>query len=365
MEANTDVLKLPERRTAYDRETCNQKTLDLDYDISAIANAIVGLGSHQEYEITVELQRAWDKSKDLVTESKLTSSAARAIFEPNEDVWRKWVLGDIDDYKDINPDFDRYDLTDLRDENDEKVKAVQRRRRFHPCLTMNADGSPKGKEHHGVVLEYKTPAGDWKQVTGDGSEFRLLHTEAGIYFSGEKPPHFLRGRGDNAKLRITATIAVDTRMRYNLSRAQNSVNKETVTTVLDLGHRFHFKKVHESSQFYEDVTTEKLKALEVDDYQLMQDYCDQIQDAYNVAMVSGSAVIEGIDNWQYELGTSITGVSGRNISFAGRALDDDAKDQVFPQIVAITYDVQSQQTVLTLQQFVAHRFAAILSEFAR
>ena len=335
-----------------DTDQTNVKQCQIKYDITEIANSVVGLGSFVEVEATFELLRCWSPSDDALANTPDLLRIGQPHFNEHVDVWRKWVLNEAGDYTGLRPEIKLpYDFSKLSAKSAFTVK----RRKFLPCLTLGADGLTPIGRCGGCRVEYWNPNSDSGRWIESHHEVHVLEHECGVHFAGQLPPREIMLLGDKAKVRITATIQLDQRLLYHAQRRKDSPNADDVTVVLDLHDRFHFKRVDKSSQ----VTGSK--TLAVDDTAALKTYCDQVRDTYNVAEVNGPVVIEGIDWLGYELGQSVTKIEGREIDFNGVA--DSSRQPLYPQIVGIALDYQSQTTTLTLQQFKAARLGAVQGLF--
>lgn len=324
----------------------NTSDFEVEYDLAEMYNQITGLGGFVEIEETYELKRAWSEEDDALSGDPDKLLRTDEDFNENRDVWRKWVLNEAGDYNGLREEIKKaHDFKDLKDEYTGDDFAPARRRRFLPMISLNLDKSPLGKIDGVSVQYWRTTGleddGEWVDVI---DECQVLTRECGIYFTGKHPPEEIMREDDNAKVRVTAVIRFDTRLKYTAKKQGTSPNADIVEKTLDLSDRFQYRKIVQ-----ENVTVEDGKTLAVNDYEKLVYYCEQLRSAWDMASVSGPIQLEGIDNPQYQLGQTITGVVGRNVSF--NAKGPNVGSAAFPQIVGITYDFQRQKTTLNLDQF--------------
>ncbi len=323
----------------------------LEIDHAGLVNSVEGLGDWIEIEGTFELYRGWPESQDSLRLQP--SRLQKNKNSSNPDAWRRWVLNEAGDYAKLRkkvgkiPEF--YDFSSLVDPS----FAPPKRRKFLPTLSLKTDGTPAGTIH-GTLVEYfhSTAAdnGTWKEVP---HEFRLLEHECGVEFTGEHVPQEFLQSGDRLKLRITATIRFDQRLRGFAPRRPTSLQPDEKRITLDLHERFHLRKVDKSSIYYSEVTGANPSriSLQVDDSAALQSYCEKIRDVFDFPTVDGPLRLEGIDRIGYQLGDSIDAIIGRGIVLK----DSRQKDASGPQVVGITYDFQRQHTTLQLDQYRAEK----------
>ncbi len=331
----------------------NLAACDIHFDASAAYNLIEGLGGFIEIESTFELIRAWPADLDALatTHPDQLELGYLATHPENKDVWRKWVLNEGWDYFGVRPGNSYahpYDFSDITfeadDENGDRIANVKRRR-FHPTLTCDETGHPIGKVQGCKVEYYNGNTGarnGWQDVT---DEVMLCHRECGVYFSGRHPPQEIIRQGASAKIRVTATVQFDVRLRRSAETQGGSPLDDRQRLVLDLRDRFHWRYIADDSIFKARVNSGALLSNESDDRNVLQEYVDEILKAWDQASVNGPLTLEGCD-WEFGIGQAITEITGRNINLASREGGDN-----FPTIVGITYDCQAQRTHLQLDQY--------------
>lgn len=339
------TVKLQRPPDFLDRSLTELAENDIAFSIGELANQITVIGDYIEVEGTWELYRAWSSSDDslgLGSAHQLAMSSDTFVDHPN--VWRKWVLNEAGDYNDL-----RSEITAARSLNSEfGENQLPIRRRFLPTLSRRVDArdyaAPVG-EHRGVTVEYHNGT-EWKLIpnTHDFS-VEILEKECGIYFRGENIPLEIAHKNTNAKVRVTASLRSDKRLSYTATKQTTSPSSLTVERVIDARERFQKRYRHSTSIYHGDSDYE---ADAVDHTTSIQSYAEKLRDAMDIATIEGEVTIDGLDN-NFELGNVVTKIDGRNVSFASKAAS--AAEQRYPSIMGITYDVDDQATILTLESF--------------
>jgi len=326
----------------------------LQYDSSMAVNQVLATGGFTEMEATFELKPAWDAELDSTPIGDLYKSKPFWVQDPKyARVWRDWVLNEARDYPRPSSNGN-VDLTTMfrltYGQSHPEVAPV--RRKFLPCLTRGIDGEPIGKEGHCVVEWYnplKPGGAGWQAL--DVYEYwscKLLEHECGISFTGETPPVDLFFLGNNAKVRITATIRSDTRISYLAARLSSSVNVDVKQATLDVGRSFHARALHPLSKFFPALFSGTVKADIVDGRTALQTFALDLRDTWDQAACSGTLQLEGLDV-DIKIGDVITGITGRTVSFnTTMAAGGEGR---YPQVVGITLDVQEQRTIVTINEF--------------
>ncbi len=349
--SNARQVYLPAFGARYvDESQTNAHSLGIDYSLGATTNQVTVLGDYEYHEATFPLVKGWSSEHDTLTINKLSKDHADyAANQAYQRVYRDWVLNEAGDYVGIRADITKpYDLSPLFGHT-----AIPRRRKFLPCLTLGPDGEPRG-DVRGCVIEFSTNGGlTWKPISMiPGAAPQIMQHQCGIRFEGQTPPSILMARGsgieNQIKMRITATIRSDKRMRAKaVKRTSSILTDEVAEEIVDAADRFTKRKVHSSSSFYERVQNNELKAHETDDTESLQSYADRIRNAWDMADVSGAVVLDGLDGFQYDIGDIVTGVFGRDISFSAAGPNAPR----YPQIVGIVYNVQEQSRSISLETF--------------
>jgi hypothetical protein len=355
----------------FDPGKTNTEATGVAFDASRLVNRIVGRGSKLQIEITAELVRGWpeeidnavdrdDLSKKVIGENLVENQGALATVAGRKNAWRKWVLNEAGDYIGTRglttiftePTRARLQAAGLLD------WLVPRRRRLLPTLTRDRNGDGPIGTLRGVEVElgaplvgsetgeYEwTPIGDWGVL--------ILEHEAGILINGEDIPEELFDLGDEAKLRVTATIETDFRITATAPRQPLSPIFYDATAQLDLDQDFHWRTVSPLSKYHGRIvetlpsspTVTAFTSIDADDREALQAFVATLRDRWDQLDVAGNVVLEGVDQHAYQLGDRVAGIEGRNYKFQSRF-----SGGTHPQIIGITYDVDGQKTILHLER---------------
>jgi hypothetical protein len=320
-------------------------TAGITFDASRLANNIVVRGGLEEYEVTVELARAWPEDQDNHPEWVYFNEPGNTSFPTVANAWRKWVLNEAGDYIGLRPEIDGVFTSAFRTALSgigAMSKFVPRRRKLLPTLTLGPDGAPIGTVH-GIEVEYSnTDPPSWKSTEGWG--IQLLEREAGISLGGGVAlPEFLLATDDRSliKIRVTATVQADFRLTGSAPRQGNSPQLDIVPLTLDLPDRFSYRVRHSALSKYGGGA---LPSLAVDDLFEISEFAEFVRDSFDLLDVGGVIQIEGLDN-TYTVGDRVEKIEHKNISFMART-----GSAAYPQIMGIERDIERQTTTLHLQR---------------
>jgi len=312
-------------------------------------NAVTVLSGPRRREVTMELVKGWKREYDSLDEDATATDSEYFQNRPEfRDVFRKFVADEAGDYIGFRDT--------IKEPADLKrffgYDAMPKRRKMHPCLTRNADGTPVGP--HGVRISWKLESdpssAEWKPLEEmDYGEVQLLEQEIGIYFSGLLVPLEVWANGGKVKFRVTFSLDEDDRYSQTVKDVTTPLPK-TITHVVDAADRFHFREVDKSSEFYDAVKAEKMLADEVDDTEAMKEHARGLLKSYNVMDLGASFKVIGLTTPQLEPGDVITEIRGRDISLSAlKGGNGSETDDQFPQITSIRYDLANDCRYLTLQ----------------
>jgi hypothetical protein len=326
----------------------NVETCRLGVGTESLINEVYVYGGRELYEATFNLKRAWSASLDDLDFFTLSTTHPDWKDNPQRHrVWRDWVLDEGGDYIGVRSDYKKpYDFEDIFGPG---IGVVPRRRRFHPCLTLDKDRLPVGQ--NGYFVEFFDGL-NWVSVEKlTNGSFEVLTNECGIRFTGVAPPEQLKFAGATAAIRITASVYSDERLLAVASRSGDSVQSDIIPLFIDAEGSFHKRKINSTSQFYDQVQSKAYESSQVDDQERIDEYAERIRSAWDQSDVSGTIVIPDLEEI-YEIGTVIRRMEGRDIDFdigstAGKR---------YPQVVARTLDVQRQKQTLTLETMRNMRF---------
>ena len=206
---------------------------------STVTERFIGQGDFKIFEATFELVKGWDSSLEE-TNYDLFSPTTNPDFIKVKDVYRKWVLNEAGDYGD--EPFNRgqaFDFTQVFGTGD----FVQKRRRFWPAITCDANGKSLG-----YFLEVSLDGENWQQY---GGAFENRTDECAIWLSGNRldVETWVAALKGVLRFRITAAVVSDERISVSLSDGAVNSIAEVREHILTMPSRFKFRKVTAKSIF--------------------------------------------------------------------------------------------------------------------
>lgn len=335
-----------------------------NYNISDLANRIVAVSSPIELEATFELYKGWSDDDDDLELHQLKKGGDDSLFESKRDVGRKWVLNEARDYDTLRPDIDSKGADELVQQlaEDSDASDNYKRRRFKECFSLDPD-----KESNGIVVEWfnadladnENPNGKWERVEWP---FSVLNKECGIYFEGATPPDALWALINEdpaqARVRVTAVVEGDQRLVETIDRQDDSPNGATITLFMDCSAEYHWREISltgnqlDTNQIQASIFKNKPghTSNATDDWISLRSKILLIRPTEDVAKLSISIDLDGVDHPEYEIGKLIDKVDGRNLDLNGKNPDQPGKR--LPQIVGINEFYNGEQkTELLLESF--------------
>jgi hypothetical protein len=207
-------------------------------DFYPVTHRYVGQGDFKVYEATFELVPAWDPALES-TYYYTFSPSTNPDFQQVRDVYRKWCLNEAGDY--TAAPYNRgqpYNLSTIF----EGGSYVPHRRRFWPALS--ADGRTNSP---GYFLEVSLDDGlNWSAYA---HAFNNLLDECGIWLSSDQLDVYtwVAAMKGVLRFRITASIVSDERLTCILADGPVGSTAPVVDHILNLPHRFQYRKVSPQS----------------------------------------------------------------------------------------------------------------------
>jgi len=246
-----------------DRVNTNISEYHANISIADLTNRMDGLTSPLRVESTFELWPAWLYDPLNLTPTTL-SVLNQTEWRLNGSEFRTFALNEAGDLTDTRPGItEAEDLNAILTEPDAEGDArllPYRRRAFLPAITLAPNREPIG--NGGYELQFKRrwydtedppeeQEDEWKTVDWP---FEVLDDQCGIRLTGQVEPELYRTLvdfpDDSRPLRLTASVESDFSRHNAAERRADSPNGNDVTTVLDLGSRFHMRKVDSTSEHY-------------------------------------------------------------------------------------------------------------------
>lgn len=339
-------LKHQRHGESFDPLKTNVETQGVVFDAGRLTNRIFAWGSKKQYELTMELVRAWNPkfdewARDDLKNTEITDEVKRE--NPGiEHAWRRWAVNESGKYIGLRPEIKEVFAAGVATELNDRGWLrgfTPRPRKLLPTLTLNDDGEPIGTTK-GVDVEWSDDGGESWYPIGKWS-VDLLDQEAGVFIGSNEIPEELFDAGSLARMRVTATLESDESLAVGTDKNDRSPLEKEVTASLDLEARYHHRQVSTTSKY----AFSKRPTLEVFDEDAMQAFVDELTDRFDNVDVAGAVALEGVDQHDYRLGDRIAGIKGKNISFRSRR-----DGTTYPQIAAITYDIEGQKTILHMSR---------------
>lgn len=323
-------------------------SLELVTDLSRLANIVVGHGSLQEREVTIELYKGWPASQDETSLGTLKKTTEGYNLS-NDNIWRKWVGNEAGDYNETRPEItEALDLSTVFEAGfASDPYYVPKRRPVDDCLTWRAKNETEAVRHP-PILEYSLEngaEGSWKRA---GQDWRPLTHEFGVYLTDSNANglvRLLKNAGSDAKLRLTGTIRGDKRLSHEVDRTEESPSNLETRLFLDLSNRFHERLRQTTGPHASKLTGDFDYAYHQTE---LQEFVEKVADNEKAAVVELQIPLHGLV-FDYEIGDVIEEIEGRKISL--NRLPETANEVRGVQVVGRIWDVQSQQTFLQVAPF--------------
>jgi hypothetical protein len=334
-------------------EKTNVAEISLSADVSSgVSNFLTVVGDFKRFERVFYLQKAWKSEYDSrnLQDLWLDTDTWKETPELSR-VWRDWVLNEAGDYNGLRDEITKpYDFDELFGQG----TWVARRRAFLPCLSVDADGAPRG-QLRGVYIEWSADGGganaEWKPVEhipGGYGGIALLARECGIRFVGLTPPAFFNSTEDASKCRIRVTACVESDERVEiLTDRKPSLLSRAKREYINAGRKFKFKQVSPNSPFLTRSNGTDRQNTAVDDSLKIAAATNELVKSSVLATVGGDMQLVGIDHDEsIAVGSTVPKIIGRGIG-----LHSDPAGNMAAQIVGLAFDFQGQKTSAVIDTY--------------
>lgn len=304
--------------------------LGISFDIANLANKVTGCSSRKQREGTFPLWSLWPAAHDAQDLDALEKDPAVKKAYPH--AYRKFGLNESAAWNLLRTGITFTDLTDHFD-GDFTLPTC---RKFLPCLSRARNADSDKLESRGVWAEWLNPeTAQWETFTWG---HQVLEQECGIFFDTIPPALYeaIKADPNTPRIRVTATIEGDLKLTAVAAPTTESPNADDIELRLELGDKFHDKDVQSTSIFYSEIGTADVS----NDALALDGYIARIRGVEDSAELSVSAVLEGIDHPEYEIGDLITKVNGRNLILS-RNNPIPGVAEKFPQIMGIVWNIPS------------------------
>jgi hypothetical protein len=332
-------LKLQAAGEEVDVTKSNVKRLNATFDKSQLANQVTVIGGPIQAEFTAVLNRSWPTSLDIYDREQLTK---KLIHENPDrvDVYRKYVLNEGGDYTGIRPGLKLFTWSSVF-----TTLEIPVRKRALPTLTLQpftlrAYGAVSGV--HVEMTDGISATETWIAVPAGSCQ--ILQDEIGVYFNGEMPLEELHHQGLAGKVRITCTVESDQRIKHTAIRHGTSPQPNVAELVLSApdSFQYRFRAANASLNGTSHPTLER------DDRAALEQYADRLRETFDAAKGKGKIVIEGVDQGLYTLGDRISKIEGIEMDLQMNTAG--ARIAIYPFIAALRFDIQRQETTVTIDQ---------------
>jgi hypothetical protein len=328
-----------------DLEESNVNQYSISRSIADSINEAEVFGDYIRREITLPLYPMWAAADDSTSSSALDKTASGSgYYSSKQLVWRAWGANEAGDLTGLRSDAhaagDPPDLTSVF-----PGAYIPHRRTIDEPISMYGQ-----TVRIPFYLEYSTDGGTTWALCKDEFGAKLMPDMIGVLFDADVPPEELKAAGDNARLRITGTVAGDSRLRGFAAKQEYSVNGRNVRMTLNLPEKFQDRRVQTTGDFASTIPSSSTDTR--NDTDAIEDYAEEIRDRNNGAEVDAEISMPGFHVGEdgYEIGDLITAIEGRDVSLNAASAEDP--NPRYPQITEIRLEVTDKgpRTVLVLDR---------------
>lgn len=189
----------------------------------------------------------------------------------------------------------------------------------------------------------------WKPIP-DGWSPQLLETELGVYFASDEAVQQIHALGNEAAIRITATVTGDDRLTSTAERETTSPMNHDCEVVFDVSDRFFDRQLQRTGEFASKLIgalgSADTEADEADDTEQINDWTERVRKLEDALHIEGTLQTVGL-RIDYEIGDLLRKIEGRNVSLNRKATDSG--EVLYPQISGIQYLPLQQKTILFVE----------------
>jgi hypothetical protein len=294
-------------------DNSNLNQFEVSNAIGDSFNRVIVLGDFERAEVTLDLYPAWPAADDSINPEDIAKDGPQ--YPGKETVWRLWIANEAGD---LDPGITRLgQLPAVPQLQDVFSKYFPHRRVIEDPLTYWSENDYGGdndrKQRFPIKLEYSTDAGYTWQPEDPEWTVRLCPDQIGVLFDGNEIPTILYEAGDQARLRITGTVAGDARLKADVPKQSGAVNGRDFQQVLAVPDKF-VKRWRQEYGLYASVLTDTGNpADERDDLAEARSYAELIRDRNHYADVTCEFRLPGWHD-EYKIGDLLTKIAGREIS---------------------------------------------------
>ena len=294
-------------------DNSNLNQFEVSNAIGDSFNRVIVLGDFERAEVTLDLYPAWPAADDSINPEDIAKDGPQ--YPGKETVWRLWIANEAGD---LDPGITRLgQLPAVPQLQDVFSKYFPHRRVIEDPLTYWSEndygGDSDRKQRFPIRLEYSTDAGYTWQPEDPEWTVRLCPDQIGVLFDGNEIPSILYEAGDQARLRITGTVAGDARLKADVPKQSGAVNGRDFQQVLAVPDKFVKRWRQEYGPYASTLVDTGNPADERNDYTEAVQYAELIRDRNHYADVTCEFRLPGWHD-EYKIGDLLTKIAGREIS---------------------------------------------------
>jgi hypothetical protein len=324
-------------------EYSNTNKLTVDNAIGDAFNQVTICGDFERAEVTLPLYAAWASSGDTLTAFDLRKDGSE--YAAHQTTWRLFIANEAGD---ISTTTSRFGQTPIMPALENVfTKYVPHRRVLEEPLTL-ASGTTQ-PQRFPQWLEYSVDSGTTWKPAEESWSYKLCPDQIGVYFDGMDIPQELYDAGNNWRLRITGTVAGDSRITTTAAKTSNAVNGRVFEQVLAMPEKFVKRWRQTTGTYQSKLNTTGSTADEQDDQTALDAYAVAMRNQNHFAEVDCEFRFPGWHTY-YQIGDVITKIAGREISLNGAPTGSTV--QRYVQIVERRFEMTSDgpSTVLVVDR---------------
>lgn len=324
-------------------ETSNVNKFGVDNAIGDAFNQVRILGDFERAEVTLPLYAAWASAGDALTAFDLRKDGSD--YPEHQTTWRLFIANEAGDISTTTSRFGQMPIMPTL--SSVFTNYVPHRRVLEEPLTFASGTTQPQRFPH--WLEYSVDSGaTWKPAEESWS-FKLCPDQIGVYFDGMDIPQELYDAGNNWRLRITGTVAGDSRITTTAAKTANAVNGRVFEQVLSMPDKFVKRWRQTTGTYQSKLNTTGSTADTQNDQTALDAYAVAMRNQNHFAEVDCEFRLPGWHTY-YQIGDVITKIAGREISLNAAPVGSTV--QRYVQIVERRFEMgpEGPSTVLIVDR---------------
>jgi hypothetical protein len=266
-------------------------------------------------------------------------------YPEHQTTWRLFIANEAGD---ISTTTSRFGQTPVMPALENVfTKYVPHRRVLEESLTL-ASGTTQ-PQRFPQWLEYSVDSGTTWKPAEESWSYKLCPDQIGVYFDGMDIPQELYDAGNNWRLRITGTVAGDSRITTTAAKTSNAVNGRVFEQVLSMPDKFVKRWRQTTGTYQSKLNTTGSTADTQDDQTALDAYAVAMRNQNHFAEVDCEFRLPGWHTY-YQIGDVITKIAGREISLNAAPVGSTV--QRYVQIVERRFEMgpEGPSTVLIVDR---------------